>query len=221
MALEFSWADGERVMFIGDSVTEDPLGYTRIIPALVSARYPERRIEYYPRGVGGNRVGDLLERLEPDLLGNLHLPTWVGVSIGLNDAGDAGDSTPLGRFQELYESLIQRLLDWKARLVCLTTTVKGEDQDSKDNRTLAGYNDAIRAIAFKYGAELVDVNQAFHAAIRRAQAVNPAFRYTIDGVRLNVYGNYLMAITILQSLHFSLRQEEGGTAAGGEQRFAA
>jgi lysophospholipase L1-like esterase len=211
MSLDFSWADGERVMFIGDIVTEDPLGYTRIIPAMVTARYPERRIEYYPRGTGGNRVGDVLERLSPNLLGNMAKPSWVSLSLGLNDIQDGATGTPLGRFQELYEGLLLELKDWEARIVCLTTTVKGEELNNENNRKLAGYNEVIRSLAFKHGADLVDVNQAFHNAIRRAQAVNPAFRYTVDGELLNTYGDYLMAITILQSLNFSLRMGEEET----------
>jgi lysophospholipase L1-like esterase len=220
MALDFSWADGERVMFIGDSVTDDALGYTRIIPAMVTARYPERRIEYYARGAGGNRIGDLLMRLAPDLLGAMPRPTWISVSIGLNDVWDGTTGTPLGRFRELYVELLLRLKEWKVRLVCMTTTVKGEDLNSKDNQTLIGYNDAIRAIAFEHDAEVVDINQAFHDAIRRAQGINPDFRYTIDGVRLNVYGNYLMAVAILQSLNYSLRIE-GEMSAGWETGKAA
>jgi len=220
MALDFSWADGERVMFIGDMVTEDPLGYTRLLPAMVTARYPERRIEYYPRGVGGNRVGDLVERLEPDLLGNMVTPSWVGVSIGLNDVQQGATGTPPGRFQELYAELLERLQGWKARLVCMTTTVKGEDLQNEDNQRLAIYNETIRSVAFQHGAELVDVNQTFHVAIRQAQAANPDFRYTIDGERLNTYGNYLLAFTILHSLNFSLRME-GGMSSGYEKGMAA
>lgn len=220
MALEFSWADGERVMFIGDMATEDPLGYTRLIPAMVTARYPDRRIEYYPRGVGGNRVGDVIERLEPDLLGNLHTPTWVSVSIGLNDVQQGATGTPPGRFQELYAELLERLQAWKTRVVCLTTTVKGEDLQNEDNQRLAIYNEAIRSVAFQHGAEVVDVNRAFHTAIRQAQAVNPDFRYTIDGERLNTYGNYLLAFVLLHSLNFSL-PVEGGMTFGAEKGMAA
>jgi len=220
MALDYSWADGERVMFIGDMVTEDPLGYTRLIPAMVTARYPERRIEYYPRGVGGNRIGDLIERLIPDLLGNMPKPTWVGVSIGLNDMQQGATGTPPGRFQELYAELLERLGTWKARVVCLTTTVKGEDLQNQDNQRLTIYNESIRSVAFQHGADVVDVNQAFQVAIRQAQASNPDFRYTIDGERLNSYGNYLLAFTILQSLNFSLRME-GEMGTGFEKGMAA
>lgn len=208
MALEFSWADGERVMFIGDVVTDDPLGYTRLIPAMVTARYPDRRIAYYPRGSGGNRIGDVLEKLLPDLLGNLQKPTWVGVSLGLNDVQEGAAGTPLGRFQELYEELLLELKDWKARIACLTTTVRGEDLNNADNRKLIGYNEVIRAIGFKHGVEVIDVNQAFQIAIKRAQSVNPDFHYTIDGEHLNEYGNYLMTMTVLQSLNFDLRMRE-------------
>jgi len=220
MALDFSWGDGERVMFIGDILTEDPLGYTRLIPPMVTARYPERQIEYYPRGTGGNRIGDIIERLNSDLLGNLQRPTWVSVSVGLNDIQEGAAGTPPGRFRELYATLLEQIAEWKANIVCLTTTVKGEDLDNKDNRLLIKYNEVIRAVAFEHGADVVDVNQAFHVAIRNAQAVNPDFRYTIDGERLNVYGNYLLAFTLLQSLNFSLLME-GGMSSGFEQGFAA
>ena len=204
MALDFSWHDGERVMFIGDAITEDPQGYTRIIPAMVTARYPERRIAYYPRGGGGNRIGDLLERLERDILGDLRTPTWVSMSVGLNDVWDSGTGTPLERFQQLYETMILRLLDWKSTVVCLTTTLKGEDLNSPDNQRLVGYNEAIRAIAFKYRVGVIDINRIFQTAIQQAQSVHAPFHYTDDGTRLNAYGHYLMTAAILGALHYAL-----------------
>jgi len=208
MALDFTWQDGERVMFIGDSITEDPQGMMRLAPAMVTARYPERRIEYFPRGVGGNRIGDVLERVTRDILGNEPAPTWIGISLGINDIFQGAAGTPLGRFRDLYSSLLERLAGTKATLVCFTTTVFGEELNTEQNRLLAGYNDAIREIAFAHGAQVVDMNTAFRDAILRAQSVNPDFRYTVDGVHLTTYGHYLMAMTLLKALNFSLGVDE-------------
>ena len=204
MPMDFSWQDGERVLFLGDIVTEDPLGFTRLLPAMVSARYPERNIEYLLRGAGGNRIGDVAARLPHDLLELIPPPSWIGVSIGLNDVWDGSTGTPLGRFIELYHELLTRLQDTNASIACMTTTVRGEDLDNDLNKTLVGYNEAIAAVAFEHGAQVVHVNLVFQEAIRRAQERNPDFRYTIDGVRLNVYGNYLLTETLLQALHFAL-----------------
>ncbi|MHB9133064.1 MAG: SGNH/GDSL hydrolase family protein [Armatimonadota bacterium] len=207
MAQDFIWQDGERVMFIGDSTMEDPQGYTRLVPTMVTARYPERAITYIPRGVGGNRIGDLLERIDRDILNGSPLPTWIVIDIGINDVQDgANTGTPLGRFRELYSALLQRLKDTGANLMCLTTTVIGEELGNEMNRKLVGYNDAIREIAFQQGAQVVDVNTVFQDAIRRAQARNPNFRYTTDGRHLDAYGQYLVAEILLGALHFKLEQ---------------
>ncbi len=132
------------------------------------------------------------------------LPNWITVSIGLNDAFHEASGTYIGRFRELYDELLQRLLDTKAKLVCLTTTVLGEELENKQNKILAQYNDAIREIAFAHHALVVDMNEAFQDAIRRALAHNPDFRYTTDGMHMNEYGNELMTMTLLKALNFSL-----------------
>lgn len=204
MAQDFAWNDGERVMFLGDSITEDPDGYTRLVPAMVTARYPELAIEYLPRGVGGNRVGDLLERLDRDVFTTEQLPTWISISIGVNDVWHDSTGTPLGRFRDLYTAVLGRLKDTGARLVCFTTSVISEDLENEKNAALAGYNDAIREIAFAQGAEVVEMYDTFIDAIQRAQARDPEFRFTTDGVHMNTAGRYLMTLTLLQTLHYSL-----------------
>ena len=204
MAQEFAWQDGARVMFIGDSITEDPLGYAQLVPAMVTARYPDRRIEYMIRGVGGNHIGHLIDRLDRDIFDNNPNPNWIIVSIGLNDSGGERIGTPLGRFRDYYHELLLRLLGTKATLVCCTTTVDGEELENARNQTLQGYNEAIREIAFTHGAQVADINAAFHEAIRLAQSRTPAIHFTTDGVQPNNYGSYLLAFTLLRTLHFSV-----------------
>ena len=69
--------DGQQVLFIGDSITdcgrrgsEAPLGngYVRIFTELVTARWPERRISYVNKGIGGHKITDLKERWRDDVL---------------------------------------------------------------------------------------------------------------------------------------------------------
>jgi lysophospholipase L1-like esterase len=205
MALDFTWQDGERVMFLGDNITEDPQGYTRLVPTMVTARYPELKIEYYQRGMGGNRVNDIFERADGDLFGTeAPKPTWISLGIGLNDVQHGATGTPPGRFRDTYNALLGLLMKTKANVACMTTSVLSEELDNEQNAKLIPYNDAIREIAAAHGALLIDVNAALRDAIQRAQSRNPDFRFTTDNVHLNTYGQYLMSMAFLRALNFSL-----------------
>ena len=54
-----------------------------MIAALIAASYPTRNIRVVNAGIGGNKIHDLLGRLDRDVL--VHKPDWVTVSIGIND----------------------------------------------------------------------------------------------------------------------------------------
>jgi len=103
--------DGETVIFLGDSITEQYVavsraaesqsgllpvvgspvivdawehrGYALLVQEIVTARYPERQIRWLNAGVGGNTSRNLLARLRADVLA--HRPDWVLIAIGIND----------------------------------------------------------------------------------------------------------------------------------------
>ena len=89
-------------------------------------------------------------------------------------------------------------------MLCQTTMVIGEELTNELYQRAALYNVAIREIAFANGALVVDINAAFHDAIQRAQSRNPDFHYTIDGTHPNMLGTFLMCMTLLKTLHFTL-----------------
>jgi len=83
-----SLKNGAVILFQGDSITDgnrgrntDPNhimghGYAFSIASRVGADYPEKRYQFYNRGISGNKVNDLEKRwqtdtldLKPDLLG--------------------------------------------------------------------------------------------------------------------------------------------------------
>ena len=102
MALDFSWQDGDRVLFLGDSITEDPQGYARVVQATVTARYPERLIGYYLHGMGGDRISELSGRLDRDVFDNDPLPNWIILSSGLSDVFHDASGTPIGSISVNY-----------------------------------------------------------------------------------------------------------------------
>ena len=84
---------GEKVLFIGDSITDCgrrgehvPLGngYVKKVTELITAKYPERRIEYINKGIGGDIVEGLEARWDTDVIAEK--PDWLSVKIGINNA---------------------------------------------------------------------------------------------------------------------------------------
>ena len=110
--------DGQTLLFIGDSITdcgrrgaEAPLGngYVRLFTELATARFPERRVRYINKGIGGNRVTDLAARWRDDVL--YHRPDRLSVKIGINDLHShlrgAEDGVDPARFAAVYEQILE------------------------------------------------------------------------------------------------------------------
>ncbi|HET7560196.1 MAG TPA: SGNH/GDSL hydrolase family protein [Limnochordia bacterium] len=205
----FQLEDGQRVLMIGDSITDcdrrgnhKPLGagYVREIADLVAARYPERSIEFINQGISGNTVRDLARRWETDVLA--YEPDWLSISIGINDVWRQLDGRPeqavlIDEYRATYgELLVKSTASGKTRLILMETSVIGEQPDAEGNRLLEPYNLCIRQLAAEYGAVVVPMRRAFFTAIAR----RPQQQWTTDGVHPNAAGHALMALTWLGAL---------------------
>ena len=100
------------IVFQGDSVTDAGRdfntkmpntllgnGYVALLAAQLLAQFPNKNIEVYNRGVGGNRVVDLYARWKIDAL-NLK-PNLLSILIGINDIWhelDCGNGVEPPRF---------------------------------------------------------------------------------------------------------------------------
>jgi lysophospholipase L1-like esterase len=202
--------DGETVLFMGDSITdagrrEDKgrrlgWGYVAYIADLLAALYPERSLNIVNHGISGDRVIELRQRWEADVIA--HQPDWVSISIGINDvwrrfAGLLEHAVGIEEYTRLYRELLDRTKEaTSAKLILMETSVLGEDCDNDSNRYLGAYNDAIHRFADEYDAVLVPTFVAYREAI----ASRPGFVWTSDGVHPLPPGHMLMATTWLKAL---------------------
>ena len=125
---------GDHVLFYGDSITDCGrnrdaapndsagwgFGYAHFCAARLQSEFAEWDLTISNKGVSGNRVYDLEERLERDLLA-LH-PTLVSILIGINDTWrryDAGVPSPIEEFEASYRRIVTTIQDSGARLVIL------------------------------------------------------------------------------------------------------
>lgn len=193
-------SDGEKIVFLGDSITAAPGGYVGMTHAMIGALKPDWDVECINSGVGGNKVGEMLERIGGDVIA--HDPDWITISVGINDVWHGLNGTRIDIFRERYVELVDRLLNQTvARLALFTTTVIGEDLDNEANTRLIPYNDFIRQVAQERKALLVPMNEEFHKAItawrKRNESTYP--RFTSDGVHMKPPGDMLMAMTLLKA----------------------
>ena len=89
LAQDFYLKDGDRVVFYGDSITEQR-EYTARVEEFVLSRFPAWNVSFVHAGVGGDTVrggwaGEIDERLSRDVIP--FKPTVVTIMLGMNDGG--------------------------------------------------------------------------------------------------------------------------------------
>jgi len=193
-----------RIVFLGDSITEagaGPHGYVTLAGAALDERLPGT--ETIGAGISGNRVPDLLARLDRDVLART--PDVVVVYIGINDVWHSqnGRGTPKGEFEAGMRTLVERIRKAGARPVLCTPTVIGEKKAGTNplDAMLDDYAGVTRAVAAAAGVPLVDLRKACVAhleAHNAADAENGVL--TTDGVHLNAAGNEFLAARMVDGL---------------------
>src|SRR5690625_5275985 len=146
---------GKKFLFIGDSITEwgrfeDPedLGdnYVRLIHDYIKITYPDKPYEIINKGIGGNRVTDLADRWEEDVI--QQNPDVVSISIGINDVWRQIDQPQIEQvypeqFKEVYDDLIQQVkAKTNATIILMEPSVIEEVVSPEGNNMLAPYIEA-------------------------------------------------------------------------------
>jgi acyl-CoA thioesterase-1 len=198
----------DRILFTGDSITDcgrdrqnaDSLGfgYAALTAAHLQARLASPQLKIYNRGIGGNRVCDLLGRFDADLLALK--PTVVSILIGINDTWrryDSNNATEAKAFERDYRALLEKIaLHLEARVVLLEPFLLHVPDDRYAWREdLNPKIDVTRKLAVEFGAELLPLDGLFAQAATQA----PAVYWADDGVHPTAAGHALIAETWLEN----------------------
>ncbi len=218
---------GDKVAFLGDSITRfgnDADGYlTMTMEGLSAIGIEAKKI---PVGVGGNTSGDMLRRIERDVLSKK--PQFMVLSCGVNDVWHQFKKPPAGMTKAEYEEgvlngfrkNVTEILDKAAatniKVIVMTATMISENLLDSNNIKLADYNKFLRETAAARGCILVDQGLAMQQAVAAYQKRFPRQKQnylTTDGVHMNALGNKLMALTLLKGLGLDTAQMTRATAA--------
>jgi lysophospholipase L1-like esterase len=186
-AADFAIRDGDRVVFLGDSITEQRL-YTTYIEAYALTRHPDWKLGFRNVGWGGDTAW-LRQRAHPDegrlfaaegealdgMVTNAvarglgrdvlpHRPTFVTVKFGMNDHSYQKFRPDIFRAYARSQAEISRELQAAgARVTFLTPQPIEErrpDPDKDDrNLSLRQFSDGLKDVAAQNGAGFVDHNK--------------------------------------------------------------
>jgi len=181
-----------RIIFLGDSITEAGVnsdGYVTLVSDSLIAL--DLNVTVMGAGISGNKVPDLLARLDTDVL-SLN-PTHVVIYIGVNDVWhhyefDHTTGTEPETFEKGLEELIDQITEFGATVLLCTPSVIGEDteSDSEVNIRLKEYAQLIRNVAQKKEVHLCDLRESFEIYLSQNNNNKSADGIlTTDGVHLN------------------------------------
>jgi lysophospholipase L1-like esterase len=211
---------GERIVFLGDSITQagdKPGGYVDLVRAAVKAVHPDAGIEVIGAGISGNKVPDLEKRLDRDVLAKK--PTTVVVYIGINDVWHStrNQGTPKETFEKGLRSLVDRIrIAAGARVILCTPSVIGEKPagDNPLDAMLDDYSGVTRTVAADLKTGLIDLRKQFVAHLAGANAAKAEKGVlTSDGVHLSPAGERFVADRMLEGLGVRAPAAGAGAAA--------
>jgi lysophospholipase L1-like esterase len=206
-AADFFFKDGDVVVMIGDSITEQHL-YSNYVEMWSVTRFPKWKLTFRNVGIGGDRSVGGNSRFARDVL--VHKPTAMTVDFGMNDGGyrPFGDDT----FKPYMDGL-QGMADQAKAAKIRTAWVTPQPLDTGDpgataltgyNQTLERFSAGVRTIADKNDGLFVDQFHPYLAVLDKVRGGGPKYERITggDAVHPGPPGQALMAASILQGLSF-------------------
>jgi endoglucanase len=210
--------NGDRICFIGDSITQGGTYYAQIL-LYYATRFPDRKIVGYNCGINGDSAGGvlILKRPEWDILP--HQPTVATIMLGMNDVGinyygknltgpqiENTRKWPLLGFPKNMEKISDILTAAHCRIIYLTPSIY--DQTGNQARpSHFGANDALgiladddRKLAAQFHGGLVDFHTPMTRINAEQQAKDPSFTLIgPDRIHPGAEGNLVMAYEFLKA----------------------
>jgi len=199
-------AKGDRIVFLGDSITQAgvrPDGFVTLVAQAIKEQHPDLGVEVIGAGISGHKVPDCQKRLDRDVISKK--PTIVMIYIGINDVwhSQSGRGTSKEDYEKGLHDLIKRSTDAGARVILCTPSVIGEKTDgsNKLDTMLDEYCGISRQVAKATGTQMLDLRKKFLAHLKQHNPDNKERGVlTGDGVHLNKEGNQFVADCMLEAL---------------------
>lgn len=210
-AASFGLKDGDRVVFYGDSITDQRL-YTTFAETYVVTRFPKLNVSFVHSGWGGDRVGgggggSIEVRLPRDVYA--YKPTVMTIMLGMNDGSyRAFDEKIFDTYAKGYQHIIDAVKQELPGIRITAIQPSPFDDvtqpprfDGGYNAVLLRYSDFIKELAGREKLNVADLNRPVVAALEKAKATDAELAKKIipDRVHPGPGGHLLMAAELLKS----------------------
>ena len=201
----FFFQKGDRVVFLGDSITEQ-YQYSSYLELYLTTRFPDWDLVFLNAGIGGDTANGGAGRFASHVLAEK--PTAITINFGMNDAGYQKFNEPANKvYVEKTAAMLKAAKAAGVRVGLVSP-------NAVDRRKSPGFSDfkvyvetqkqfyaPLRGLADQHGARFVDQYAVTRAAVERmevdkADKVVPYY----DGFHTSPPGGLLMAHAILTGL---------------------
>jgi lysophospholipase L1-like esterase len=203
--------EGDRVVFYGDSITDQRL-YTTFVESFIVTRFPHMNVAFTHSGWGGDRVtggggGPIDVRLARDVFP--YRPTVMTIMLGMNDGNyKSFDDATLATYKTGMEHILDSVA--KSAPTCRITLIQPSPYDDVTRAPLfeGGYNAVLRrfsdylaGLARARHLDLADLNTPVNAMLTKALATDgdQAQRILPDRVHPAAAGHIIMAEALLKA----------------------
>ena len=208
---DFALKPGDRVVFYGDSITDQRL-YTTFAETFVVTRFPKLPVSFVHSGWGGDRVsggggGPIDLRLQRDVIA--YKPTVMTIMLGMNDgAYRAFDQGIFDTYSNGYAHILDAVK--KDAPAVRFTLIQPSPYDDVTrapgfeggyNAVLQRYGNFVKDTATKGNSTVADLNTPVVAMLQKANATNAPVAQQIipDRVHPGPAGHLIMAEALLKA----------------------
>jgi len=208
---KFALKDGDRVVFYGDSITDQRL-YTTFIETYIVTRFPRLHVWFVHSGVGGDRVtggwaGPIDLRLRRDVIA--YKPTVMTIMLGMNDASyrawdDAIFKTYSTGYEHILDTMKQALPSTRITLIQpspFDDVTRPPTIEGGYNAVLIRYSQFVKELGEREHMTVADLNTPVVAMLGKAKATDAELAQKIisDRVHPGPGGHLIMAEGLLEA----------------------
>lgn len=198
---DFFFRPKDRVVFLGDSITEQ-YQYSSTIELYLTTRFPSWNLTFLNAGIGGDTAGGGANRFQTHVLDEK--PTAVTINFGMNDGG-YGAFNPASGAQFIKNT--ERMLDMaeKAGVRVAVCSPNAVDRRVAERfklylETQKQFYAPLKEAAAKYGDRFVDQYGVTRKALEKMEADGAKVIPFGDGFHTSSNGGLFMAHAILTGL---------------------
>lgn len=204
-AKDFFFKPGDRIVFLGDSITEQ-YQYSSYMELYLTTRFPDGNFTFLNAGISGDTASGGANRFQAHVLAEK--PTAVTINFGMNDGGYGKFNPGANKvFVEKTAAMLEMAKKAGVRVALLSPNAV--DRRNKSNGaeyvvTQKQFYAPLKELAAKYGDAFVDQYAITKAATDRMEQDDPMAKKAVpypDGFHTGPPGGLLMAHAILTGLH--------------------